>query len=133
MTVSTIKPARAKTAKAPTFNKSPSPRTQKRAASIGAPASVEAVDPQGAHTPLVFIPPEQTKPKPPAGKLGVVVDLLRRPEGATVAQISAATDWQPHSVRGAMAGALKKKHGLTITSEPAEGGRIYRLAAVEAA
>lgn len=64
----------------------------------------------------------------PGGKLGLVVGLLRRPEGATVAQISEATDWLPHSVRGAMAGALKKKHKLTITSEPAEGGRVYRLA-----
>lgn len=66
-------------------------------------------------------------PKGPTGKLGVVVALLARPEGATVTQISAATDWQAHSVRGAMAGALKKKHGLTIRSEPAEGGRVYRL------
>lgn len=64
----------------------------------------------------------------PAGKLGLVVGLLRRPEGATVAQISEATDWLPHSVRGAMAGTLKKKHKLSIVSEPAEGGRVYRLA-----
>lgn len=65
--------------------------------------------------------------KGPAGKLGVVVAMLARPEGATVAQISAVTDWQAHSVRGAFAGALKKKHGLTIVSRPAEGGRVYTL------
>lgn len=50
-------------------------------------------------------------------------------EGATVDEIAAATGWQKHTVRGAMAGALKKKLGLTITSEKVEGrGRIYRIA-----
>lgn len=65
----------------------------------------------------------------PAGKLGAIVVLMRRPEGATLVQMSAATGWQTHSVRGAIAGSLKKKHGLTIVSEPAEGGRVYRIEA----
>jgi hypothetical protein len=57
--------------------------------------------------------------------------MLRRKEGATIAQIVAATGWQPHTVRGAFAGALKKKLGLTITSEKVEGGeRTYRIAEV---
>ena len=43
--------------------------------------------------------------------------MLRRPEGATIAEIVAATGWQPHSVRGVLAGALKKRLGLTIASE----------------
>ena len=55
--------------------------------------------------------------------------MLRRKEGATIAQIVAATGWQPHTVRGAFAGALKKKLGLTVTSEKVEGGeRVYRIA-----
>lgn len=66
--------------------------------------------------------------KPPGGKLGVVVDLMRRPEGATVPQMMAATGWQAHSVRGALAGSLKRKHGLTITGEAGEDGKIYRIA-----
>ena len=54
--------------------------------------------------------------------------MLRRKEGATIAQIVAATGWQPHTVRGAFAGALKKKLGLTVTSEKVEGGeRVYRF------
>ncbi len=58
-----------------------------------------------------------------------VIAMLRRPEGATVRQIVEATGWQPHTVRGTMAGALKKKLGLTIVSEKIPGGeRIYRLA-----
>ena len=48
----------------------------------------------------------------------------------TIAQIVAATGWLPHTVRGAFAGALKKKLGLTVTSEKIEGGeRTYRIAA----
>jgi DNA-binding MarR family transcriptional regulator len=46
-----------------------------------------------------------------------LIAMLRRAEGATIAQIVAATGWQPHTVRGAFAGALKKKLGLTVTSE----------------
>ena len=55
--------------------------------------------------------------------------MLRRKQGATIAQIVEATGWQPHTVRGAFAGALKKKLGLTVTSEKVEGEeRVYRLA-----
>jgi hypothetical protein len=53
--------------------------------------------------------------------------MLRRKEGATIAQIVAATGWQPHSVRGFFAGALKKKLGLTVTSEKVGDQRIYRI------
>jgi len=53
---------------------------------------------------------------------------LKRPSGATIDEIVTATGWRSHSVRGAMAGALKKKLGLTITSEKDETrGRVYRI------
>lgn len=62
-------------------------------------------------------------------KQAKVVDLLRRPEGATIAQLVKATGWQPHTVRGALAGALKKRLGLEIKSEkPEDGERVYRIA-----
>jgi hypothetical protein len=58
-----------------------------------------------------------------------VIALLKRPEGATIAQICASTGWQSHTVRGTFAGAFKKKLGLTITSEKPQGGeRIYPVA-----
>lgn len=61
-------------------------------------------------------------------KQATVIQMLRRPEGATVAQICASTGWQSHTVRGTFAGAFKKKLGLTITSEKAQGGdRVYRV------
>ena len=62
-------------------------------------------------------------------KEAMLIDMLRRPEGATIAQIIAATGWLAHTVRGAFAGALKKKRGLTVISEKPDGSdRVYRLA-----
>jgi hypothetical protein len=55
------------------------------------------------------------KPTPRAGtKQALMIHLLKRPEGATVEQIAAATGWQHHTIRGAISGALKKKLGLTV-------------------
>ena len=69
------------------------------------------------------------KPRP-GTKQAMLIDMLSRPEGATVAEIAEATGWQPHTVRGAIAGALKKRLGLTIASEKVDGrGRVYRAAA----
>jgi hypothetical protein len=56
-----------------------------------------------------------------------LIAMLRRKEGATIAQIVDALGWQPHTVRGSFAGALKKKRGLTVTSEKIDGTRVYRL------
>ena len=62
-------------------------------------------------------------------KSDMLVTCLRRPEGATVAQICEVTGWLPHSVRGFMAGALRKRFSLSVISEAAETGRVYRIAA----
>ncbi len=72
---------------------------------------------------------ETAEPPRPTTKLNQLVGLLRRPEGATIAQLSEISGWQSHSVRGAMAGALKKR-GLTVASEKIDGVRVYRLAPV---
>ena len=62
-------------------------------------------------------------------KQAEVIRMLQRPEGATIAQICNATGWQAHTVRGTFAGAFKKKLGLTIVSDKAQGGeRVYRIA-----
>ena len=62
-------------------------------------------------------------------KQALLVGMLGRAEGATIAEIVAATGWQPHTVRGALAGALKKRLGLTVVSEKVDGrGRVYRIA-----
>jgi hypothetical protein len=55
------------------------------------------------------------KPTPRAGtKQAQMIELLKRPEGATVEQIAAATGWQHHTIRGAISGGLKKKLGFTV-------------------
>jgi hypothetical protein len=68
--------------------------------------------------------PQSARPS----KQAEVIALLRRPEGATVEEVRAATGWQPHTVRGVFSGALKKKLGLAIVAAKEEHGRVYRIA-----
>jgi hypothetical protein len=61
-------------------------------------------------------------------KQALLIQLLKRKTGATIAEIAEATSWQTHSVRGAISGALKKKLGLPVTAGKVEGrGRVYRI------
>jgi len=72
--------------------------------------------------------PITTGTQPRSGtKQAQMIELLSRDTGATIADIVTATGWQPHTVRGAMAGALKKKLGLTIRSQKVDGQRVYQL------
>ncbi len=74
--------------------------------------------------------PDQIKTRENS-KQAQVIALLKRPEGATITQICEATGWQAHTVRGAFAGSLKKKLGLTIVSVKDENAeRVYRIAYV---
>lgn len=77
------------------------------------------------------------KPAAPASKgtkQGQVLALLRRPSGASVAEIVEITDWQPHSVRGFMSGALKKRLQIDVVSDKdaKTGERRYHVAAIKA-
>ncbi|MBL4543709.1 MAG: DUF3489 domain-containing protein [Rhodobacteraceae bacterium] len=64
-------------------------------------------------------------------KQETLIAMLRAEGGATIDEIVAALDWQAHTARGAMSGALKKKLGLAVTSEKVAGrARRYRLPAV---
>ena len=57
-----------------------------------------------------------------------MIAALHSGKGATINDLTNATGWQPHSVRGAMSGALKKKKGLNVTSTAVDGrGRVYRI------
>ncbi len=59
-----------------------------------------------------------------------LIAMLQRPDGATIDEIVKKLEWQSHTVRGAMAGALKKRLKLKVESEKIEGrGRVYRIAA----
>lgn len=68
--------------------------------------------------------PAAPAPRLPS-KLDQVETLLLAPTGASIAEIMIATGWQQHSVRGAMASALRKR-GLAITSQKVGGIRRYR-------
>ena len=64
-------------------------------------------------------------------KLQTVIQLLSRPEGATIDDMVAATGWQKHTIRSALSHALAKKRGYEIVSDkPKDGLRIYKIAAV---
>lgn len=72
--------------------------------------------------------------KPPVQRKGtkqaMLIALMQRPAGATIAEIVEATSWQAHTVRGSISGALKKKLGLPIAVEKVEGrGTVYMLPA----
>jgi hypothetical protein len=65
----------------------------------------------------------------PVSKSDAVVALLGRARGATIDEMMKVTGWQSHSVRGFIAGTVKKKLGHPISSEKADRGRVYRIAA----
>jgi hypothetical protein len=86
------------------------------------------------------VSPEQGKPKKAqaahggratarnGSKTAEILHLLRRENGATLAEIMKATGWQPHSVRGFLSGTVGKKMGLAVASTKGEGGeRTYSI------
>ena len=85
---------------------------------LGTEAAAPAVVPD-------LMPPHQRN----GTKQAQLIAMLRADGGATIEEIVAALDWRSHTIRGALSGALKKKLGLTITSEKVDGrGRCYRIA-----
>ena len=99
--------------------------------------------PRGPQAPTTRRPtrPRRIPPTEPEGPLkartpregtkqATLIAMLRASDGASIEEIMVALDWAAHTIRGAMAGALKKKLGLEVTSEKVEGrGRVYRLPA----
>ena len=90
-------------------------------APTGGPTADTAAEPKAA--PKARTPREGTKQ-------ATLIAMLRAPDGATIEEIASALEWRPHTVRGALAGALKKKLGLEVISEKVEDrGRVYKISA----
>jgi predicted ArsR family transcriptional regulator len=88
--------------------------------SVGAAGSVGWASPPSAET----LAPRARE----GSKQAKLIAMLRRAKGATIEEIAEALEWQPHTVRGAIAGALKKRLGLDVTTDKDEKrGRIYRI------
>jgi Protein of unknown function (DUF3489) len=96
-------------------------RVQKSTPGSGAKSAAKVVAPQKA---------SQSKPRSNS-KQEQVLDLLRRPEGVTIAAIMKTTGWQQHSVRGFFAGVVRKRLSLKLESEKADGERVYHIVATK--
>jgi hypothetical protein len=68
-------------------------------------------------------------PKPTASKQSQLIALMKAPAGATIEQLTSATGWQPHTVRGAISGSLRKRLGLTVVCAGIAGSRVYSIVA----
>jgi hypothetical protein len=69
-----------------------------------------------------------TKPPDSESKQARVLSMLRSPTGATIAAMMQATGWQQHSVRGFLAGVVRKRLKLKLTSKKVDGTRVYQIA-----
>lgn len=114
MTTTTLEPRTTRKLKATTAKPAAKPRAAKVPKPIKEPKPANATE------------LKEATPREPS-KIDHVVSLLRREEGATTKALMEATGWQAHSVRGIIAGAIKKKLGLAVNSEAGEGGRTYRI------
>ena len=89
---------------------------------------MKSVKSKSSKRPVLVIAASGTVAKTrPGSKSAQVVAMLQDRAGTTIAAIMAATGWQQHSVRGFLAGVVRKKLGLNLVSEPRESGRVYRI------
>src|SRR5262249_35151847 len=74
--------------------------------------------------PVGQVRPQTSRPE---SKQARIIAMLRAPSGATIEALMRVTGWQPHSVRGFLAGVIRKKLGLNLVSTAANNGRLYRI------
>src|SRR5262245_27636473 len=103
-------------------------RTKPRRKTAARPRPIKIAKLKSSKRPVPVDAVSGTLAKARAGtKNAQVVAMLQDRAGSTIAAIMAATGWQQHSVRGFLAGVVRKKLGLNLVSEPGESGRVYRI------
>jgi hypothetical protein len=98
------------------------PKSKPKAAARSTPRSTNKTKSRTRLTPSSSRPAAR-----PDTKHARIIAMLRTPAGTTIAAIMTATDWQQHSVRGFLAGVVRKKLGLNLASEQTDKGRVYRI------
>jgi hypothetical protein len=106
----------------------PMTRTKSKRKTVTSARPVKSAKSKSSKRPAPVIAASRALAKTRAGtKNAQVVAMLQDRAGTTIGAIMAATSWQQHSVRGFLAGVVRKKLGLNLVSEPGESGRIYRI------
>jgi Protein of unknown function (DUF3489) len=102
--------------------------TERRTKPKAAPRSITQKNAKRA-SPKRSALPSPKLPSQSATKHDRIISMLRTSAGATIASLVIAVGWQQHSVRGFLAGVVRKKLGLNLVSEKTDKGRIYRIRA----
>ncbi len=103
-------------------------RTKSKPKTAARSRTVKTIRPKSPKrpAPVAAVPTAVSKAR--AGtKHAQVIAMLQDPAGTPVKAIMAATGWQQHSVRGFLAGVVRRKLGLNLVSEPGDSGRVYRI------
>ena len=81
-----------------------------------------------AARPSLPAPDDTRSPKAPGSNQSRVIAMLQSPTGTTIAAMMKTTGWQQHSVRGFLAGVVRKRLKLKLNSKKVDGNRVYRIA-----
>ena len=91
-------------------------------------ASAPSATPVGVAKPVQSAPRKPKRPNSEAGsKQDSVIAMLKSPAGATIDAMMKATGWQQHSVRGFLAGVVRKRLKMKLGSKKVDGKRVYRI------